>query len=111
MVCSSFAILISLFNLVMCAQNEFDPIILEKELQKRRDADQERQDKIDAENKAIAMEKKKEALKLGMMKSASVANNKDGLEVPEMNKAASAAIVLRKPKEEKKSFLSIFRKQ
>ena len=36
MVCSGFAILISIFNMVMCAQNEFDPIILEKELLDRR---------------------------------------------------------------------------
>ena len=36
MVCSGFAVLISLFNLIMCAQNEFDPIIVEIELQKRR---------------------------------------------------------------------------
>ena len=36
MVVSSFAVLISLFNLVMCSQNEFDPVILEEELMKRR---------------------------------------------------------------------------
>ena len=29
MICSSCAVLISLFNMVMCAQNEFDPITLE----------------------------------------------------------------------------------
>jgi len=38
MVCSCFAILVSLFNMIMCAQNEFDPIILEEELQKRKNA-------------------------------------------------------------------------
>ncbi len=26
---SSMAVLISLFNMIMCAQNEFDPIVLE----------------------------------------------------------------------------------
>ena len=29
---SSFAVLISLFNMVMCSYNEFDPIVLEQEL-------------------------------------------------------------------------------
>ena len=38
MVCSGLAILISIFNMVMCAQNEFDPIILEKELLDRRES-------------------------------------------------------------------------
>ena len=38
MVCSCFAILVSLFNMIMCAQNEFDPIILEDELKKRKSA-------------------------------------------------------------------------
>lgn len=36
---SSFAVLISLFNLVMCSQNEFDPLVLETELQSRREHD------------------------------------------------------------------------
>ena len=38
MCCSAMAILISIFNMIMCAQNEFDPIILEKELNSRRNA-------------------------------------------------------------------------
>ena len=67
MVCSGFAILISIFNMVMCAQNEFDPIILEKELldrrqhaakkQKRLDAiEQSSKDKNDAKNRRASME-------------------------------------------------------
>ncbi len=36
MIVSSFAVLISLFNLIMCSQNEFDPIVLEQELILRR---------------------------------------------------------------------------
>ena len=35
MVFSGLAILISIFNMVMCAQNEFDPIILETEMLRR----------------------------------------------------------------------------
>ena len=37
MIMSSMAVCISIFNMVMCQQNEFDPTILEKELKKRRD--------------------------------------------------------------------------
>lgn len=37
MTCSSFAVLISIFNMVMCTQNEFDPIVLETELVSRRE--------------------------------------------------------------------------
>ena len=32
---SACAILISIFNMVMCAQNEFDPIVLETEMLRR----------------------------------------------------------------------------
>jgi len=32
---STFAIMISVFNIIMCSQNEFDPIILQIELKKR----------------------------------------------------------------------------
>ena len=32
MIVSSMAVLISLFNMIMCSQNEFDPIKLEEEL-------------------------------------------------------------------------------
>lgn len=48
MVCSGFAILISLFNMIMCAQNEFDPIILEKELLDRRQHAAKKQKRLDA---------------------------------------------------------------
>ena len=48
MVCSGFAILISLFNMVMCAQNEFDPIILEKELLDRRETAKKKQQRVRA---------------------------------------------------------------
>ena len=37
LICSTFAIQISTFNCIMCSHNEFDPIILELELKKRRD--------------------------------------------------------------------------
>ena len=33
---SGAAVLISLFNMVMCVENEFDPVLLEAALQKRR---------------------------------------------------------------------------
>ena len=33
---SGLAVLISLFNSVMCAENEFDPVLLEDALEKRR---------------------------------------------------------------------------
>jgi len=48
MVCSCFAILISIFNMIMCAQNEFDPIILEKELIDRREMAKKKQMRIAA---------------------------------------------------------------
>ena len=35
--CSAFAVLISIFNMVMCSQNEFDPILLESDLMARRE--------------------------------------------------------------------------
>lgn len=38
---SGLAILISIFNMVMCAQNEFDPIVLEAEMLRRREKIQE----------------------------------------------------------------------
>ena len=31
------AVLISIFNMVMCAQNEFDPIVLETEMMRRKE--------------------------------------------------------------------------
>jgi hypothetical protein len=36
-VVATMAMPISIFNIIMCAQNEFDPILLELELKKRRD--------------------------------------------------------------------------
>ena len=36
MVVSGMAVLISLFNMIMCVENEFDPVLLEAALQKRR---------------------------------------------------------------------------
>ena len=42
---SSTAVLISLFNMVMCAQNEFDPMVLEEELTKRRQKKKERDER------------------------------------------------------------------
>ena len=38
LIVSSIAIQISIFNCIMCAQNEFDPILLELEMKKRREA-------------------------------------------------------------------------
>lgn len=52
MIVSSVAVLISLFNMVMCAQNEFDPIVLEEELHKRRNKQKER-DELEAEDREI----------------------------------------------------------
>lgn len=43
---SSFAIGISIFNIIMCSQNEFDPILLMIELKKRQDAVNLREQKI-----------------------------------------------------------------
>jgi len=37
MIVSSLAVLISIFNMIMCAQNEFDPMKLETELIQRRE--------------------------------------------------------------------------
>ena len=37
LVVSTFAIQISIFNCIMCSQNEFDPILLQIELKKRQD--------------------------------------------------------------------------
>ena len=51
MVCSCFAILVSLFNMIMCAQNEFDPIILEDELKKRKSAAIAKREESDDEAK------------------------------------------------------------
>ena len=36
-ICSTFAIAISVFNCIMCAHNEFDPDLLEIELKRRQD--------------------------------------------------------------------------
>lgn len=37
LIVSSVAIQVSIFNICMCAPNEFDPILLQLELKKRRD--------------------------------------------------------------------------
>ena len=37
LVVATMAMPISIFNMIMCTQNEFDPILLELELKKRRD--------------------------------------------------------------------------
>ena len=52
MIVSSFAVLISIFNLVMCAQNEFDPIILEKELILRREQEAARKKRLELQRKS-----------------------------------------------------------
>lgn len=39
LVVSSFAIMITAFNIIMCVPNEFDPIIVEFELKKRKETD------------------------------------------------------------------------
>ncbi len=53
MVCSGFAVLISIFNMIMCAQNEFDPILLENDLMLRRDRHKRRQTEIRSEQKEL----------------------------------------------------------
>ena len=40
---SGMAVLISIFNMVMCTQNEFDPLALEKEMNLRKEAIKEKQ--------------------------------------------------------------------
>ena len=42
MVVSGLAVLISLFNMLMCVENEFDPVLLERALQQRRTELEER---------------------------------------------------------------------
>lgn len=45
---STFAIAISVFNIIMCSQNEFDPILLQIELKKRQDNVNKKEMKIKA---------------------------------------------------------------
>ena len=45
---STFAIAISVFNIIMCTQNEFDPILLHIELKKRQDNVNKKEMKIKA---------------------------------------------------------------
>ena len=59
MVFSGLAILISIFNMVMCAQNEFDPIILETEMLRRG----EKLKEIDDQKRKQAIEKQMNAFK------------------------------------------------
>ena len=58
MMVSSMAVLISLFNLVMCAQNEFDPIVLETEMELRR----EKARQVEAKKLSAINAKKRKAL-------------------------------------------------
>ena len=46
LIVSAFAIQISIFNIVMCGPNEFDPIMLELELKRRNDKIDKHQEKI-----------------------------------------------------------------
>lgn len=55
-VCSTFAIMISIFNITMCTPNEFDPIVLQIELKRR-------QDKL----KRVSLQAKKQELKMTQM--------------------------------------------
>lgn len=55
-----FALPISIFNIVMCAPNEFDPILLEIELKKRKD-------KYDDEKKTVADRKELVAAKMNSL--------------------------------------------
>ena len=41
---SAMAVLISIFNMVMCTQNEFDPILLEREIVRRAEKKKEREE-------------------------------------------------------------------
>ena len=67
MICSGFAVLISIFNMVMCEQNEFDPILLENDLMARRVRHKRRQTEMRAEHrelkKAITMRKNEEKVR------------------------------------------------
>jgi hypothetical protein len=60
LVCSSVAMPISIFNIIMCSQNEFDPIILEIEMKKRRDK---------ASFRETVLQKKKDILKNKLQQS------------------------------------------
>ena len=53
MVVSGLACMISFFNLVMCAQNEFDPIVLETELILRREKYQEKKKREEEDAHAL----------------------------------------------------------
>lgn len=57
LIVSSIAIQISIFNCIMCSQNEFDPILLELEMKKRREK---------ASKREAMLEQKKELLKRKM---------------------------------------------
>ena len=52
MMVSATACCISTFNMIMCTQNEFDPIVLETELKKRNDKIKEEQQRIAEEAEA-----------------------------------------------------------
>lgn len=60
LIVSSIAIQISIFNCIMCAQNEFDPILLELEMKSRREK---------ASKRELMLESKKEQLKRKMLLS------------------------------------------
>jgi hypothetical protein len=83
LVCSSVAMPISIFNIIMCSQNEFDPIILEIEMKKRRDK---------ASIRETALQKKKEILKNKLSKAG-----------PKSAAAAQMALLGAKPKEKRMS--------
>lgn len=90
MVCSGFAILISLFNMIMCAQNEFDPIILEKELLDRRQHASKKQKRLDALEQST---KDKHYKKDRHNNSMEEKGNTGALEQPVMDKAKAHSLM------------------
>ena len=83
LVCSSLAMPISIFNIVMCSQNEFDPIILEIEMKKRRDK---------ASVRETVLQKKKDILKSRLSKAG-----------PKSGMAQQMALIGARPKEKRMS--------
>ena len=63
-----FALPISIFNIVMCVPNEFDPILMEIELKKRKDKTDKQQEEIDAKKANIKASMMRHTIsKLGAM--------------------------------------------
>lgn len=69
---STFAIAISVFNIIMCSPNEFDPIMLQIELKRRQDNVNKKELKIKAQKEEL--KKKMLANVTAQSKAAEIAN-------------------------------------